>query len=174
MKKCFGIVTIVMASALWAEVLITPHEAMKQTFGEGVSIAKKSLLLSRDQAAAVTEKAKMKLSTKIYRAFALREGDTLRGYALLMNEKVRSKNAAVLYMIDTKGALKAIEIVAFNEPPEYIPSQTWLDQFKNKDAAQQLRVGKDIPTITGATMSARNIADGSRVALAIYETVLKP
>jgi len=36
-----------------------------------------------------------------------------------------------------------------------------------------LTVGKDIPTISGSTLSARSITEAARVARAIYETVLK-
>ena len=36
-----------------------------------------------------------------------------------------------------------------------------------------LRLSKEIPTITGATLSARSVTDGSRVAFAIYNEILK-
>jgi hypothetical protein len=157
-----------------AGVLMTPQNAMIQNYGSDIEINKKSILLNKSQFASISEKAKMKLSTKLYRAFVLKKAHEIVGYALLINETVRSKNAAVLYMIEPKGSIKAIEIVAFNEPPEYMPSAIWISQLKDKSALDELRVGKDIPTITGATMSARNIADGSRLALALYEVVLKP
>ena len=78
-----------------------------------------------------------------------------------------------LYIISKDSILKSIEIIAFNEPAEYIPSKTWISQFENVDTSKRLRVGKEIPTITGATMSARSIVDGSRIALAFYDEMLK-
>ncbi|MCD6190216.1 MAG: FMN-binding protein, partial [Sulfurimonas sp.] len=66
-----------------------------------------------------------------------------------------------------------IEIIAFNEPLEYLPSDKWNSQFENVSTDKMLRVSKEIPTITGATLSARSITDGSRVAFAFYNEVLR-
>jgi len=46
-------------------------------------------------------------------------------------------------------------------------------QFKEKPDSAALTMGKDIPTISGATLSARCISDGARIARAIFEVVLK-
>lgn len=174
MVKTVAILLVALSLNAAAGVLITPQEALALTFGKESETIKKSILLSRDQAAVVSKRANAKLSTKLYRAFIVRRGEKIVGYGVLLNETVRSKNAAALHMTDADGVIKAIEIVAFNEPPEYMPSGKWLEQFKTKSASDPLRVGKDIPTITGATMSARNISDGARVALAIVSTVLQP
>ncbi len=159
---------------LSAAVLITPDKAMAQVFGNGVSINKKSLLLSTSEYNQVTQKAKVKLTTKLYRAFEVHKGKERVGYAVVLNERVRTNNAAILYMMDVDGVIKGIEVITFNEPPEYIPSNIWMEQFKGKSAKDELHIGKDIPTITGATLSVRNITEGSRVALALYDIVLKP
>jgi hypothetical protein len=69
--------------------------------------------------------------------------------------------------------IKSIEIVAFNEPMEYLPTATWLNVFDNKSTANTLKLNQDIPTTTGATLSARAITDGARAALALLE-ITKP
>lgn len=159
--------------SLHAGVLISPQDAILQSYGLDVKIKKKSLLLNKAQAQQVSTLAKSKLSTRLFRTFSIEKRGKKIGHAVLLNRKVRTKNAAVLYLIDMTGSIRAIEIVAFNEPPEYTPSSGWIEQFKDKSLKEGLRVDKDIPTITGATMSARNIADGARIALALYETVLR-
>lgn len=169
------VLTVIMSMmlSLHAGMLISPQDAISQVYGPDVTLKKKSLLLNKTQAAQVSKVAKAKLTTKLFRTFIIDRDGKRVGHAVLLNETVRTKNAAVLYLIGTEGDIKAIEIVAFNEPPEYIPASHWIEQFKDKSIKDELRVDRDIPTITGATMSARNIADGARVALALYETVLK-
>lgn len=159
--------------SLNAGVLISPQDAILQNYGPDVTVKKKSRLLNKTQAQQVSTLAKAKLTTKLFRTFSIDKSGKNVGHAVLLNGKVRTKNAAVLYLIDTIGTIRAIEIVAFNEPPEYIPTSGWIEQFKDKSIKEELRVDRDIPTITGATMSARNIADGARIALALYETVLR-
>ena len=155
-----------------AAVLISPVEAMQHTFGPDAEVTKQNTLLTGAQAETVSRRAGLKLQTKIYRIYtAAIEGKPV-GYGVLITRDVRQKDAAVLYMITPQGVIKRIEIIAFNEPPEYMPQTTYLEQFEGKSRADTLRVGKDIPTISGATLSARNVTDGARLALAIFETVI--
>lgn len=171
MKTLFLFLTF--ALSLGANILISPQEAMLLTYKDAMDISKKNILLSNEQAHDVEQEAKVKLSTKIYRIFKAQKDKKVLGYGILINETVRSKNAVILYFISSDSILKGIEIIAFNEPPEYLPSKEWNSQFQNIETSKMLRISKDIPTITGATMSARSVTDGSRVAFALYNQLLK-
>jgi len=168
-------IVVVAGGWLYAAPLISPFDAIKQSYPQkGVTITKKNLLLKKKEAAEVSQRAKVKLQSKIYRIFKVNDANTTRAFGVLITKKVRSKNAAILYLIETQNSsIKSIEIVAFHEPLEYVPSATWLKQFYEKTQEDALRVGSNIPTITGATMSARTLTDSARLALAIYEIVLK-
>jgi Na+-translocating ferredoxin:NAD+ oxidoreductase RnfG subunit len=63
----------------------------------------------------------------------------------------------------------AIEIISFKEPSEYKPNSSWKEIFIGKTTEDTLVAGKDIATISGATMSARAISNAARVALAIAQ-----
>jgi hypothetical protein len=173
MKKIFIYILFIFALPLSAKILISPVDAMKYAYGQESEISKKNILLSSQQAARITEEAKVKLDTKIFRIFKAIKADKVLGFGILVNNKVRSKNAVVIYFITPQSILKGIEIIAFNEPDEYIPSKEWSSQFQNIETTKMLRTSKEIPTITGATLSARSITDSSRVAFALYNEVLK-
>ncbi|OIP56116.1 MAG: FMN-binding protein [Helicobacteraceae bacterium CG2_30_36_10] len=164
---------ILFALSLSANVLISPQEAMALAYKDATQITKKNILLTNEQTQKIQEEAKVKLNTKIYRIFKAQKQNELLGYGILVNEKVRSKNAVVLYFISKESILKSIEIIAFNEPVEYLPSREWNSQFENVKTSKMLHISKEIPTIAGATMSARSVIDGSRVAFALYNTLLK-
>jgi len=114
-----------------------------------------------------------KIDSKLYRLYLAQNGDKTVGYGVLMNKKVRTKTAITLYLIGVDGKIKSIEIVAFNEPIEYLPRATWLNVFDQKSSANTLKLNQDIPTTTGATLSARAITDGARAALALLD-IVKP
>ena len=164
---------LIFALPLSAKLLISPIEAMKSAYGSDSKIEKKNILLSKAKALKVSQEAQTKLKSKIFRIFKATKDDNLLGYGVLVNRKVRSKNAVVLYFISKDSILKSIEVIAFNEPVEYLPSDTWNSQFQNIKTDKMLRVSKEIPTITGATLSARSLTDGSRIAFAIYNEMLK-
>ncbi len=170
--KTLLLIFLLLLSNLSAQVLISPFEAMQANYGYDTQIAKKNILLSNAKFIKIQKDAQTKLDTKIYRIYTAKRGDILIGYGILINRKVRSKNAVTLYMIHAH-KLQSIEIIAFNEPLEYLPTNSWQAQFKNSDTATSLILNKEIPTITGATLSAKSITEGSRVAFALYNELLK-
>ena len=170
MKKLLLLLT--MTVALSAQVLISPIEAMQENYDLNATVTKKNILLSNAKFKNIQKNAQTKLRTKIYRVFtAKKDGKTL-GYGILVNRKVRSKNAVILYFIQDS-TLQGIEVIAFNEPIEYVPTKKWNSQFVNIKTDKMLQLNRDIPSISGATMSARSVTDGSRIAFAIYNELLK-
>ena len=164
---------LLFALTLQAKLLISPFDAMKLHFGEDSTIEKKSLLLTSTDAKAVTKLAKVKLKTKIYKTFRASKDGKLLGHGILVLHKVRSKETAVLSLIAPDGRLMTIEIVAFNEPMEYLPSKSWIEVLNNQTLSDSLILGKDIPSISAATMSARAATNAARIALSIYAVKFK-
>lgn len=161
-----------LSSLLNAQVLISPIEAMKENYAQDAIISKKNILLNKTKFQNIQEHAQAKLDTKIYRIYTASKNEKVLGYGILINRKVRSKNAVILYMIE-KNRLQDIEIIAFNEPKEYLPTKRWSEQFKNRDTEKMLHLSHEIPSISGATLSARSVTDASRIAFAIYNQLLK-
>lgn len=153
-----------------AQNLADPVAITERTFGTK-SIETKNIILSDAQIGQLSTASKQKIDTKLYRIFIAKNGSKVAGYGVLINKKVRTKNAVTLYLITTDEKIKAIEIVAFNEPIEYLPSKTWLDLFDDKSANNTLMLNQDIPTKTGATLSAKTITDGARVALELLKII---
>lgn len=149
------------------------EEVIHASFPKSTKMEKHSLILTKKQFSQIQQKAKARVDTKVYRYYTLINKGKNIGYAVLGFRKVRTKKATIIYGFDMKGTLKFTEIMAFSEPPEFIPSSIWMGQLQNKSVSEKLTVGKDIPTISGATLSARSVTDGARVARAIYEIVLK-
>jgi len=149
------------------------EKVVKSSFSGVTSVEPKQLILTKAQHAKIQKRAKTAVRTKIYRYYEFKSGSKLVGYGVLISRKIRTKNATILYAFDLSGKLRFSEIMGFGEPPEFIPNKQWMSQFKNKNASAQLTMGKDIPTISGSTLSARCVSDSARIARAIYELVLK-
>ncbi len=169
----YFLLTLFLLSSLQAKLLISPFDSLHAVYGKDVKIKKKNVLLTIDKAETVYKQAKMKKGGKIFRTFRVNKDDKTIAYAILISRIVRTKDAAILYMISPEGVIEGVEVIAFNEPPEFTPSRNYIDQFKGKTTKDTLRVGKDIPTVTGATMGARNVTDGARLALAVFDMIFK-
>ena len=175
MNKIFHILLLgmLLSQVGMAKSKISVEQVIKTSFKNVNEVKTKSLILSSKQFKEVRSRAKAAIKTKVYRYYDIVSAGKSIGKAVLITRKVRSKKATVLYAFDTKGTLRFSEIMAFGEPPEFVPSKIWMSQLQKQKPSAKLTVGKDIPTISGSTMSASSITEGARVARAIYEIVLK-
>jgi hypothetical protein len=175
MKKIFFTLLLgtLLSQSSVASSKASVDDVIKSSFTGVSTIEPKQIILTQKQFSQVQSRAKAAVRTKVYRYYDIQSKHGRLGYAVLIARKVRAKKATVLYAFDNTGRLKFTEIMAFGEPPEYIPNTTWMSQLQNQNASTKLTVGKDIPTISGSTLSARSITEGARVARAIYEIVLK-
>jgi hypothetical protein len=162
----------VATSLTFAQVMGDPVALTQRTFASK-SVDTQNIILSDAQLQQLIKSAQQPIDSKLYRIYVAKNGDKTAGYGVLMNKKVRTKTAVALYLIGMDSKIKSIEIVAFNEPMEYLPTATWLNVFDNKNATNTLKLNQDIPTTTGATLSARAITDGARAALALLD-IVKP
>ena len=159
---CFG-------SLSQAEIVISKDEALKLAFPDADQIEKKQVFLSIDQKSEIEQIAKEKIKSRFYVFYVAKKGDNYLGSALIETHILRTKTETVLYVIDTNGCLKQAEILAFYEPSEYKPGNKWMKLFNHKDINDSLRVGKDIPNITGATITSYSFTQSVKRVLAIYE-----
>lgn len=171
MKKTF--LALISASILSADLLISPTASMQDAFSPEIEVQKKNILLSREQTHSIEQEIKGKLKTKLYQIYKASKNDKLLGYGILISQNVRSKNCVAMYHISNDSILKSIEIIAFNEPKKYLPSKNWIQVFNGASTSQPLYLSKEIPNISGATLSAKAVTDASRIAFAIYNQILK-
>jgi H+/Na+-translocating ferredoxin:NAD+ oxidoreductase subunit G len=105
------------------------------------------------------------------------EGDSLtvmyplsqRDAGLVVIDNVKGKDQMITYLVAVTADLevKDLEILAYREPyGGEVRNRSWREQFVGKSAMDQLRPGRDIINITGATISVRAVTAGVRKILA--------
>jgi len=164
---------IALSQGSMAKTNVKIDNVIKSSIPGVTEVEAKQLILTKTQHAAIQKKAKAAVRTKIYRYYEIKKATAVVAYGVLITRKMRTKKATVLYVFDKVGKLKFTEIMAFGEPPEFKPNQQWMEQFQNQPSSAKFTMGKDIPTISGSTLSARGISEGARIARAIYQVILK-
>ena len=161
---------ILTLTTIWAKPDVI--SIIKENYASDVNIKRDKIILSKEELSSIKKMAKLPVKSKLYRYYQVTKENKIVGFAILISQKVRTKKATVLYFIED-GKMKFIEILAFLEPKEYIPKDIWMGQFDDKNISDSFSIGKDIPTISGATLSAKSLTDGARLAIALYNTKLK-
>ena len=90
----------------------------------------------------------------------------------LIIDRVLGKHEYITYAValTSEGKVKGIEIMEYRETyGNQIREPQWRQKFVGKGTQDQLKLDKDIPNISGATLSCAHITDGVRRILHTYE-----
>ena len=154
------------------KLLIPLKEALDSAFPGATSVEKITIILDEELSDKIEQISKSKLDSKIHIFYEFRKGSEILGYGVVDTHVLRTKSETVLFLIDKNGNLINSEILAFFEPDEYMPPGKWLNLYDNKNVDDEMRIGKTIPNITGATITAHEFARNTRKILAIYKVVI--
>jgi hypothetical protein len=163
----------VAATGAEAKVFFSRSEALALAFPEADRIEDEPILLGDEQAGRIEALARSRLESRLVRVYTGYRGGELLGYAFIDVHNVRTLPEAFLVVLSPQGEVRALRVLAFHEPLEYMPSARWYRQFEQKSLAAPLRLGGDVHGIVGATLSARATTQGVRRALALYEVVVQ-
>lgn len=152
---------------------MTKDQALKSAFPEADSIERIDIFLNDSQVSEIEYLSKSKLDSRIYIFYKFKTGDRTLGFAVLDTHLLRTKSETVMYVIGNEGNLIYAEILAFFEPAEYMQSDRWLRLFENRGLDKDLRIDRNIPNITGATITSHAFTESVRKVLAIYKITLK-
>ncbi len=156
-----------------AGLLVKPETVIKELFPD-LEAQKKSFLLGKKEREIVQKKFRTKITTSLYTVYLIKnkEGKTV-AYSLLHSHRVRTKKETVLITMNRDCQVLDVEIIAFYEPPEYIPPEKWLKLFKNLSPEKLPYIKRNIPNVTGATLSSRVITDSVRQGIGICKYYLR-
>jgi electron transport complex protein RnfG len=165
----FIIFSFIAVSPSVSKVFMKRDEALKTVFPDAAQIEKKEIFLSSDQSQEIESLASSKNESKLYIIYEAKNGEKTLGYAIIDTHTLRTKTETVMFVINPDGSLRQTEILAFFEPQDYQAGENWIELFEGKTLDDTLKIGKDIPNITGATITANSLSQAIRRILAVFK-----
>ncbi|NIR49221.1 FMN-binding protein [candidate division KSB1 bacterium] len=167
-------VNVLFCAALQAQVFKTQQEVLTQAFPEETTITRKVLFLKDEQVEKIQDLAKTKVESKIITYYVGSKADSILGYVFFETQVVRTKPTTFVVIINPDSTVRSVEILAFYEPLDYLPTDNWFELFESNSLNPDLWPRRDIHAITGATLSVRALTFGVRKILSIFQiTVVK-
>jgi FMN-binding domain len=176
-RRAAGLVAALVASlalasrGAHAKVFLAKDEALALAFPGADRVEERVRFVDDAQKAAIERLARAPLESKLWTFYVGWRDGAVMGYALIDTHIVRTLPEAFMVVIDPAGTVRRVEVLAFYEPPEYLPPARWIGQFDGRPLDDDLSLRGGIQGITGATLSARAMTEGVRRALALF-TVL--
>jgi len=149
----------------------TPEKALKSLFPDA-EVEVKNFILSKEKKKLAQQLGKVPIESRLVSWYIVKKGDEIVAYGYVDIHKVRTHTESVLFVINPRGEIELVEVLSFNEPLEYMADENWLALFKGKALGKDpVKLRRDIPNMTGATLTARVITKAARRALALWKVL---
>jgi len=159
---------LVISAPAQATVYLSVEQAQAVMF-PGATFSPDFLTLTPEQMRAVEKASDVNVLTPQLKAWKVSGG----GWFIV--DQVVGKHEFIPFAlaIDAQGAVKAVEILEYRETyGDQVRNASWRAQFSGKTKDAPLKLGGDIESISGATLSSRHITDGVKRLLATHALVL--
>jgi Na+-translocating ferredoxin:NAD+ oxidoreductase RnfG subunit len=121
----------------------------------------------------IKQQAQMKSKQKFYQDhlfyWKIKNQNSLEGIAVIDNVIGKSMPITFLVIFDPNGNIKHTEIIKYREPyGGGVQNRAWNKQFEGKDSDSSFKVGKEIQSISGATISVNSVTKGIKKLTFIF------
>lgn len=133
-----------------------------------------TVYLTPAQRAKAAALAGSELPRGVFRVWTARRRGEIVGQAVLDTHRVRSLEQSLVVAADSRGRILRVEVVAFQEPPEYLPRRAFYQQFEGRALDRELELKRGLRSVSGATLTSRATVDCARRALALQAVLGAP
>ncbi len=148
-----------------------PEKILSEIY-PGAKIEIKNIVISDSQRTRVRELSGVKFEDRLVTFYLVKYNSNVKAYAYVDIHIVRTHPEVVLYILNERGEIDIVKILSFKEPPEYIADENWLKYLRGKALGKDLlRLRRDIPNMTGATLTAKAITDNARKVVALWKII---
>ena len=164
---------LAVTSPVFAADYLTAEEAQRTLFPDADGFTAQPVTLTDDQKSEIKQLSGMRQrwdQQDVWRAE--REGKWI-GWFIVDN--VIGKHEFITYglAVTPEGVVLGIEILSYRETHGgAVRNVEWRDLFKGKTLSDPFKLDEDIPNLSGATLSSRNVTDGVKRLLALQKVAL--
>lgn len=152
---------------------LTQDEALRLAFPPPAVVERRTAFLSEAQLARAAALAAggARPSSAVVTYYVATLGDSVLGAAYFDAHRVRSLREVLMVIVARDGTIRRIEVVRFDEPPDYLAPAAWLRQFDGRPLDDDLSLAGEIATMSGATLTARATVHAARRVLALHAVI---
>lgn len=166
-------VLAVVSAPAWATDYLTVEQAQRVLIPQAQSFTAFAVSLNPAQLQQIRRLSGVPQRTNQPRVWRAMRGTATVGWVIV--DEVIGKHEFITYAtgISPDGHVLGVEILSYRESKGgQVRDPNWRGRFRGKTLADPFRLNQDIPNISGATLSSRNITDGVKRLLAIHGVAL--
>lgn len=170
----YGIMFAPMAISMmaYAADYLNESQAQKVLFPEADEFIKKSITLTEKQLDEIQDLSGVKQRNKSPLVWAAKKKGKILGVFFI--DEVVGKHEFITYAVavSPEGTIQGVEIMSYRETHGgEVREASWRKNLKGKKLTDPFKLDVDVPNITGATVSCRNVMDGAKRLLALHKVL---
>lgn len=147
---------------------------LKSYYSANAELKFEKFIIPHDVKRRVESSAGQKFYKEFVYLWRVYEKDELMSVAILDNVNGKSLPITFLTIFDINGNIITVEVLKYREPyGGQVTEKGWLKQFSNKNSGNNFDVGKDISTISGATISVNSVTKGIKKLTLLFHEIKK-
>jgi Na+-translocating ferredoxin:NAD+ oxidoreductase RnfG subunit len=171
---CIGLTFLFPRLGKTAVVYQTEDQALKKMMPDADRFDTKEITLTADQQLQAEQITGKRLSDSHLRYNMATKGADIIGYAFPIEVIGKERLITLLIGVTKEGTIIAVEVLIYRESQgSEIRYPCFMAQFLGKKKKDPLRMGDDIQSISGATLSSRGVTYGVKKALALFHVIPK-
>jgi len=171
MRQTLGLLFALLVSTLAApaqgKVFLTTKEALSLAFPK-CKVERVKHVLDDARKAKAARLAGHKPRRSMVYAYEARKDGKLVGTAYFDRHRVRSKQELVMIVVDPSSKVRRIEVIAFEEPTDYLPRGSFYAQFIGRGLDAKLNTKREIVGVAGSTLTVNATIEAVRRILAAH------
>ena len=164
---------LVCAAPAWAVEYLSISQAQAALFSNRCSFAAHPVTLTADQRKAIKAASGVTQRTDTQSVWRVFRDEKPAGWFLV--DQVIGKHEFITYAaaLSDDGRVLGVEILDYRETHGgQVQRAEWRRTFVGKTLADPFKLDQDVPNISGATLSCRNVMNGVKRLLALQRVVL--
>ena len=148
------------------------YEIIRAELGKDVEIISSKFNIPSIIKSKVTKEVRQHFYSEVVYIFKIFKKDSILGIGILDNVYGKSMPITFLVLYDIKGNILSTNVIKYREPyGSGVKTKNWNDQFKGRNSKSNYKIGEDIYSISGATISVRSLTKGIRKLTLLYEEI---
>jgi len=168
------VVTAVAGQPAYAVQYLTVAQAQKVLFPDADQFVSQPLQLTAALKRAVERYSHVRLLADTQPVWRVLQDGEDAGW--FVEDEVYGKHEFITYAValDSNGGVLGVEILDYRETHGgEVRNPDWRAQFTGKHYGDELKLGRNISNISGATLSCKHLTEGVRRVLGIFHAALK-
>jgi Na+-translocating ferredoxin:NAD+ oxidoreductase RnfG subunit len=165
--------SVVCVAPGWAAEFLTQAEAQKALFPEATAFEDRGVKLTDDQRKKIKQLSGLTQRNETQAVWRAVKDGKMVGWFIV--DDVIGKHEYITYgcALSPEGKVIGIEILVYRETHGgQVCDAAWRKVFVGKTLKDKFELDDDVPNISGATLSSRNVMNGVKRLLALQQVVL--